>query len=309
MVKRLLLMSYLLLVACNNNKEVVIKTTNDFFHAIKSDKQGIINNIYPDMDKLGSYWKSDKIEIKRVQKLKNKEYSVNIDSYFTNGFGKSDIKEITLFLKRKSGDNDEYVIYDSKNLGALFNRDEDSYYYAIQVGAIDEMKDETDQTIANKMLDVNMMMMFEKLELVALLQKTVTVSSWYWEYSSYSNGANGEALFVNNSGMDIPTPKWEIEWKNKNGTVVATDRGYITYDTFRNGTKEHVSFHSSYIARARKASISLYIDNTLNEKIYEYIARKKHHSGNEYRDYLQMKSQLSGNEQRTPSPMMPTDSI
>ena len=65
-----------------------------------------------------------------------------------------------------------------------------------------------------------------------------------------------------------------------------------------------MSFYSNYIAGASKASISLYIDDTLISKLKTYITRNKYHSGNEYRDYLQAKQEKS----YTPVPLISMDS-
>jgi hypothetical protein len=293
------------LFGCSGGKKEVIETTNEFFSAIKYDKQEVMGRIYPDIYQIGSWWKSDEIEIQEVKRLKRGEFSATVDSRFTNGFGKSDVKEITLFLRRGKEHRDNYVVYDSKNLGADFNRENDVYYYALQVGCIDETKDEQDQAIAKKMADASMMMTWEVVELAGHLRSQITVSSWHWRSNYWGSGASGEAIFINNSDLDVPMPKYLIEYKNRNGDVLTTDWGYITYDTFRSGTREHVSFYSNYTAGASKASISLYVDDTLLPKMETYIARNKYHSGNEYRDYLQAQQEKS----YTPAPMLPADSI
>ncbi len=300
-----LLICIFCLFGCSSGKKEVIKTTNEFFSAIKYDKQKVMSGIYPDIDRIGSWWKSDKIEIKEVKRLKRKEFSVTVNSHFTNGFGKSDVKEIILFLRRGNEKGINYFVYDSKNLGADFNRENDVYYYALQIGCIDETKDEQDQALAKKMADASTMMAWEVVELAGHLRSSITVSSWYWRSNYWGNGASGEAIFINNSDLDVPMPKYLIEYKNRKGDILTTDWGYITYDTFRSGTKEHVSFYSNYIAGASKASISLYIDDTLLPKMKTYIARNKYHSGDEYRDYLQAHQEKSF----TPVPLILADSV
>lgn len=292
------------LFGCSNSKKEVIKTVNEFFSAIKYDKQEVMRSIYPDIDRIGSWWKSDEIEIKDIKRLKRKEFSVTVDSRFTNGFGKSDVKEIMLFLRQGKEQGTNYIVYDSKNLGADFTRENDVYYYAIKVGCIDETKYEQDQALAKKIAVANIMMGIEMLKLANHLISTVTVSNWHWNHNYWGNGANGEAIFINNSDYDIPMPKYIIEYKNREGDILITDCGYITYDTFRRGTKKYVSFYSNYIAGASKASISLYIDDTLISKLKTYITRNKYHSGNEYRDYLQAKQEKS----YTPVPLISMDS-
>ncbi len=301
-----LLVCIFCLFGCSGGKKEVIETTNEFFSAIKYDKQEVMRRIYPDVYQIGSWWKSDEIEIKEVKRLKRGEFLATVDSRFTNGFGKSDVKEITLFLRRDKEHGDSYVVYDSKNLGADFNRENDVYYYALQVGCIDEIKDEPDQVIAKKMADANYMMMLEKIELSAYLYKTVSVRNINWRSNYWGSGASGEALFVNLSDLDLPMPKYIVEFKNKkDGSVLATETGYITYDTFRSGTTEHISFYSSYTGGAKWANITLHIDETLLQKMESYIAREVAYTGSEYRDYLQTQKE----EPYTPAPMLPADSI
>lgn len=293
------------LFSCSGGKKEVIKTTNEFFSAIKYNKQEVMRGIYPDIDRIESWWKSDEIEIKEVKRLKRREFLVTVISRFTNGFGKCDVREIELLIRRGKEQRINCVIYDSKNLGANFNRENDTYCYAIQVGCIDETKDEWDQAIAKKMVDANAMMALETMELMLQLKNTITVKSWYWNRNYWGNGASGEAIFTNNSGMDVPMPKYIVEYRNRKGDTLTTDWGYITYDTFRDGTTKHVRFYTSYIAGANKASISLYFDDTLLAKIKTYVAHDKYHSGYEYRDFLYAQQA----ELYTPAPIISGDSI
>ena len=82
--------------SCVNRKELATNAVNELFSYIKNDKDNIITEIYPAASNLPSYYKSDNIKINEVKRLNDKKIAVLIENNFTNGFGKSFNRDITL---------------------------------------------------------------------------------------------------------------------------------------------------------------------------------------------------------------------
>lgn len=67
--------------------------------------------------------------------MKRKNLSVTVDSTSRIVLVNTMSKKIMLFFKRGKEPCINDVVYDSKNLEANFNRENDIYYYTLQVGS------------------------------------------------------------------------------------------------------------------------------------------------------------------------------
>ena len=83
-----LIMSVLILCSCGYKKEAK-EVTRNFFSAIKNEKVEKMEELYPDIENLQNYYKSDTIIFKEIVDLGENKYSVTVTNKFTNGFGKS----------------------------------------------------------------------------------------------------------------------------------------------------------------------------------------------------------------------------
>lgn len=70
------------LVSCGYKKKAK-EVTQDFFSVTKNDKEKIIE-LYPEVENLQNYYKSDTIILKEVTALEDKKYSVALKSSLTD---------------------------------------------------------------------------------------------------------------------------------------------------------------------------------------------------------------------------------
>ncbi|UKI39385.1 MAG: hypothetical protein L6V35_10375 [Alistipes putredinis] len=74
-----------------------------------------MRSIYPDIDRIGSWWKSDEIEIKDIKRLKRKRIFLSLSIAASQmALGKAMSKEIMLFLRQGKEQGTNYIVYDSK---------------------------------------------------------------------------------------------------------------------------------------------------------------------------------------------------
>lgn len=232
--------------------------------------------------KLPSYYKSDKIEIKEIKGLKNKEVLVIVANEFTNGYGKQFNRDIKLYMRPDSTDSKKYIVFDSEGFCGFDPEDDNEYKFAIKTGCIDEAADITDQQKAAKLHTARMMMLREYFDVLVELRSQITIKNWSWEKSYYGDSASGKGICVNNSTFDVPKLKYRVKYFDRSDNLITDDDGYITYDVLKSGSSRAFTFYTSYVGNARSASITVEFDDDLIEN---YIADKDY-TGNEYKEYL-----------------------
>lgn len=253
------LLSANVLVSCGYKKEAK-EVTQDFFSAIKNEKEEKMVELYPAVGNLQNYYKSDTIILKDVTELEDKKYSVALINKFTNGFGKSTESQIVLYTKPKDDKNpsDGYVIYDSKGLCNL--SDDPIYKFAKRKGYI-QGNSLTDQQISKKCSEASSALITLSLKFYKYLTENVTVENWNWETNDYSYSASGSGVVKNKTQYTIPNVKYVVTYLKGNGTEVTQDDGYVTYDEIRPYGMESFSFYTSYVGDASRAKIKLEFDN------------------------------------------------
>lgn len=257
-----------MLVSCGYKKQAT-EVTQNFFSAIKNDKEEKMAELYPEVSNLQNYYKSDTIMIKEVKELDEKRYSVSLTNKFTNGFGKSTESEIIIYAKPKDDKKpgEGYIIYDSKGLSDL--SDDPIYKYAKRKGIIsgDSL---TDQQITKKYKEASKSLVAVALKFHLYLQENVTVSNWDWETSDYSDSASGRGVVKNNTKYAIPDLKYVVTYLRRDGTEVTQDNGHVAYGEIRPYGMESFSFYTSYVGNATRARIKLEFDD---EFILETVAK------------------------------------
>ena len=253
-----LLLSFSFLASCSHQKEAK-EVTQNFFRAIKNDKQEDMVKYYPNVSELQNYYKSDTITIKEITALEDNKYSIQITNKFTNGFGKTTESDIVVYTKPKNAEklSEGYIIYDTKGLCDL--SDDTVYKYAKRKGMI-KGSDLTDLQVAKKVKEAVTALVAEVLKFKSYLRENVKVANWNWETSYYGSSASGRGVVKNNTDYSIPKLKYIITYTLSNGTEVTQDDGYISYDDIRPHGSESFSFYTSYVGNASKAFIDLEFD-------------------------------------------------
>lgn len=254
-----LVLSANFLVSCGYKKEAK-EVTQDFFSAIKNNKEEKMVELYPEVGNLQNYYKSDTIIVKEVKELEDKKYSVALTNKFTNGFGKNTESDIIIYTKPKDDKkpSDGYVIYDSKGLCNL--SDDPIYMFAKRKGYI-QGDTLTDQQISKKYSEASTAIISLSLKFYTYLTENVTIANWNWETSDYSYSASGRGVVRNNTQYTIPNVKYVVTYLKGNGTEVTQDDGYVTYDEIRPYGMKSFSFYTSYVGDASRAKIRLEFDN------------------------------------------------
>ena len=263
-----LIMSVLILCSCGYKKEAK-EVTRNFFSAIKNEKVEKMEELYPDIENLQNYYKSDTIIFKEIVDLGENKYSVTVTNKFTNGFGKSKESQIIIFAKPKDAKKpkDGYEIYDSKGLCNF--SDDAMYKFAKRKGYI-AGNSLTDQEVATKVLEASKELIKIAVKFTTYLRDNVTVSDWNWETNDYSYSASGRGVVKNNTKYAIPDVKYVVTYTKRDGTEVTQDEGSITYGEIRPYGMESFSFYTPYGGNASRASIRLEFDKDF---IFETVAK------------------------------------
>ncbi|ALJ43034.1 hypothetical protein [Bacteroides thetaiotaomicron] len=187
-----LILSTLVLCSCGYKKEAK-EVTQNFFSAIKNNKEEKMVELYPEVGNLQNYYKSDTIIFKKVRELEDKKYSVALTNKYTNGFGKSTESDIIIYTKPKDDKKpgDGYVIYDSKGLCNL--SDDPIHMFAKRKGYI-QGDTLTDQQISKKYSEASTAIISLSLKFYTYLTENVTIANWNWETSDYSYSQVEEGL-------------------------------------------------------------------------------------------------------------------
>jgi hypothetical protein len=261
--------------ACNSaEKKASEQVVQDFYKALKTEDSLQIKKYYPAFEKLGGFYKSDKITIKEVSVLENQKYSVTIQNFFKNIKNKKFEQEITFICQKDKNDN--MIIVDSKGIYGFDETRE--YNFAVQTGFIPKKNQLTDQEIAAKILKSQELLELLFKEKIESLRKEVAVENWGWEYGYDNTHANGHGKVVNNSNEDFSTLKYTLTFVAADGNVTKTDEGYLIYDKLKSGESKDFTTMSSQIGNAVKAYIQIQFETyELLEQIY-----KGKYSGNEF---------------------------
>lgn len=263
------LLSLLLLSACNSaEKRASEKTVQDFYAALKQEDSTKIKSFYPDFEKLGGHYKSNKIEILSTEETENDLIEVKIKNSFTNLKGKKFNQEISFFCKENSKNPGSFIIHDSKGMYGFDETRE--YQFAVQTGFIKPENELTDQEIAGKILKSQQLLEVLYKEKMEALRKEVVIENWGWEFGYDNTHANGHGTVVNRSNEDFGILKYTLTFVDNQGAVTQTDDGYLCYDTLRKGESKDFTTMTSNIGAATKAYIQIQYDTyELLEKLYE----------------------------------------
>lgn len=268
-----------LLSSCTTRKKMAIECINQLSERLVNDKSSIVD-IYPLSSNFSSTYKSDNFTIKKITKLKDKKFSILVNSSYTNAFNRSFHRDIVFYLAPVENSS-KYYIYDSEGFCANYNLDDADYLFAIKTGCIDPKSDKTDQEIAKKCEIATYIYIQECFIAYCKIQSKLQIKDWYWEYSYGS--AHGKGICVNDSDFAISKPKYIITYKDNKGNPITKDEGYITYGVLAPGASKAFSFYTGYIGHATKASIETSYDTSY---ISEYILNDKEYTGNEYNEVL-----------------------
>lgn len=243
---------------------------SQLFSAIKDDNEVQMKILYPGIAELASYYKSDTVKIKSSQFIENDNITVSVTNKFTNGYGKSFTRDITIFLQPDAINPKDYNIIDSKGLCGY--EDNDTYTFGLKTGCINPKTDLTDQQIALKLKRAKDLLIEKSLEIYLELKRDVRIVNWSWE-SGYGGSASGKGIVQNNSQFDLPELKYKITYKDSDGNEITTDDGYVTYDKFYAGQSRSFTFYTSYIGHASRASIEMVFND---DQIIKYVAGKEY---------------------------------
>lgn len=256
--------------------------TKSFFSALGKEYESELKKLYSDFDNFESYYKSDTFSINKID-VKEGFVVVDVNNRFTNGFGKRSDREIKLILRKDVNGNLE--IKDSMGLSGI--EDSDDFTFAVKVGCLDIKVDTTDQQKINAISYANLFKTEKFLEVYLELLQQVEVTSWDWR-SGYGGSASGKGIVKNNSDYSIPSLKYKITYKDRAGSEITSDDGYISYNPIKPGESKSFTFYTSYVGNAERASINLEFED---EHILNYLIKSKEWTGNECSEY---KASLKG---------------
>lgn len=265
--------------SCGKDQDLIDaeQTTLSFFNAIKESDENLMKEFYPNISTFDGYYKSDSIVIKESRFVDDSLVSVSTTNYFTNGFGKMSINEIELYFLPDSLGLYNQVL-DSK--GLTDHRKNELYEFAANTGCI-EKTDTTDVKKNQKFLDAYLLQYKYALDKLVDFKTNVSVVDWSWK-TGYGGSASGKGIVKNNTSYNIPSVRYKITYKDRNGNDITTDDGYVTYDILKAGSSRSFTFYTSYVgSRASRASISLEFDEDM---IRDYVL-KAAYDGDEYMEY------------------------
>jgi len=253
----LLIALVLSLFACDGKKKELSKiVVKEFFNAVKNDNKSEMIKLYPDIEKIEEYYKSDEINIKGAKVLEDKSVSVEVENNYTNGMGKKFSQKIILYLKPLDEEAKVYRIFDSK--GMTNYEEKKTYQFAINIGCIDKSLDLTDQEINNKIKESGDIMVKMALELAKKLKEEIKIESWQWE--AKRGYATGKAIVKNNSSYSVPNIKYLVTYYDGNNKEIVQDQGVINYDALEPGSSKSFTFYTNYVGAAKNAGIAVNFD-------------------------------------------------
>ena len=251
-----LLIGTLILTSCGYKKEAQT-VVQDFFSALKAENEERMVELYPELDSIRKYWKSDTMIIKSIDKLSNDEYQVALTSKYTNGIGKTTVTEMTFFTRpvNKDKPGEGYTIYDSKGFASL--NDDLFYKFAKRRGYLKEAG-LTDQQILQKIAESRQALVENVKKFVQYLHEHVTVEGLTWD--ALSDYASGRGVVKNNTEYRLPNLKYVVTFYKEDGSELTQDTGVITYSELRPHGMESFSFFTQYAGRAARAKVVLDFD-------------------------------------------------
>ena len=145
-----------------------------------------MTSLYPGFEDFENYYKSDSVRVNSTME-KNKMIIVSIRNRFTNAYGKTTEKDISLMFQRDSAG--QLRIMDSKGLSGF--DEEDDYIFGVGTGCIDKNRDTTDQQILKAMKKSKDVMLDKAFDVYLELKSQVRIVNWSWE-SGYGRSASGQ---------------------------------------------------------------------------------------------------------------------
>jgi hypothetical protein len=276
-----ILLAMVMMTGCSDAKlrDEATMASKEFFSAITSEDTDRATRLYAGFGELPSYFKSDSISVREVIVMDTLVIS-RVRNYFTNLAGKKSERDIDLYFARKK--DKPLVLVDSKGMSD-FKENED-YTFAVSTGCIDPRSDTLDQRISERLKVANELLVAKTVDLWKELRLGCVVEKWSWE-SGYAGSASGKGIVVNNTTYQIPRVKYKITYKDRAGSPITTDDGYVTYDALEPMGSKSFTFYTSYVGSAYTASIELVFDDDL---LIEYVQKKKW-TGNECTEFLTSK--------------------
>lgn len=270
---------FVILIGCSSKqKEDSEKTITIFFQGLRDSNVDVMSAKYKNIYLFDSYYKSDSIQILESKKINDTIINVKVKNFFTNGFGKKNVKEIIFYISMDSIKSFTKII-DSK--GLTDHTSNKLFDFAKKIGCL-KKNDSTDVQKKLKLKEAKNILYDLQIETLANFMTNVIVVDWSWD-SGYSGSASGKGIVKNNTVFSIPDVRYQIKYKDKNGNVLTTDDGYVTYDKINSGESKSFTFYTSYVGNASRASIILEFDDKMIE---DYLLNSKEYNGNEYEKYL-----------------------
>lgn len=274
------------MTGCSDSKLRNEATTasTEFFAAIKNGDTELAGKLYAGFGELPSYFKSDSITIREVLVMDTLVVS-KVRNYFTNLGGKKTERDIDLYFAREK--DKPLVLVDSKGMSD-FKENED-HQFAVSTGCIDTRSDTLDQRICERLKLANDLLVAKTVDLWLELRLGCVVENWSWE-SGYAGSASGKGIVVNNTTYQIPRVKYKITYKDRAGSLITTDDGYVTIDALEPLGSKSFTFYTSYVGNAQTASIELVFDDEL---MMDYVKKAKW-TGSECAEFLASKDAGKG---------------
>ena len=281
-----ILFGVVMLTGCTTSKlrHDATMASKEFFSAIKSGDTERATALYAGFAELPSYFKSDSISVREVLVMDTLVVS-KVRNYFTNLAGKKSERDIDLYFAREK--DKPLVLVDSKGLSDF--KENDDYQFAVSTGCIDTRADTLDQRVCAQLKMANDLLVAKAVDLWLELSAGCVMDTWSWE-SGYRGSASGKGIVVNNTTYRIPRVKYKITYKDRAGSPITTDDGYVTYDALEPLGSKSFTFYTSYVGNAQKASIELVFNDEL---LMEYV-RKAKWTGNECTEFLATKGGGNG---------------
>jgi hypothetical protein len=277
-----ILFAMVVMTGCSDSKlrHDATLASKEFFSAIKSGDTERATSLYAGFGELPSYFKSDSISVREVFVMDTLVVS-KVRNYFTNLAGKKSERDIDLYFAREK--DEPLVLVDSKGMSDF--KDNEDYTFAVSTGCIDPGSDTLDLRVSMQLKVANDLMIAKTLDLWLELRVGCVVENWSWE-TGYSGSASGKGIVVNNTTYRIPRVKYKITYKDRAGSKITTDDGYVTYDALEPLGSKSFTFYTSYVGNAQTASIELVFDDEL---LMDYV-KKATWTGSECAEFLASKN-------------------
>ena len=276
----------ILLSSCSRTEEI-IALSKGFFYSLSDSTYACPNDYYPYYGSLNIEAKSDAVDIDESE-IQTKGDTVIVTCF--NNYTTSDgtFKQDSVLLYLTTNQSNQFYICNSKGLLTI---DDDLKKYGIVTGALPPLT-LNDRELAERYSTVKKMWQNEYIKVYRMLLEKVKVQNWFWK-TSYSGGAHGEGVVINNLDFSINGIKYILTYFDYRGNFMAEDNGSIS-KTLYPGEKYNFSFWSSNAKNPDKAYLTLLFPDRV---IYKII-KEQAYTGKEYDRYINELKNNCGREEK-----------